>query len=547
MVLGSRSCFRSTSIGFRVCTVITALAITLPVASVLANAQTSVTACESACTSTDNQCSRYRGDQYKQCVKQCQTSCVPHRTPPPLLDLGCGNQKITGKIKCTIAQPPVNQHETPVPSVLFAPGDVVDIAADGCVQTGGSGNTWKRYVNPSGSNSESLYHGMIRIPTGTPNSALVEVRSLIGQRLLVSGSADIPASQMMLHLGYQDDDYSDNGYNDHDDGTEDQCKIGTGLDGGPAHITLTIYRGVRPDPPQSGYDFDVLSTKVDPNGLPFNPEWSWQLRHRDNIPDTEMCHNFSIREWSNIPPNPGAFMSPYFADCTDQADMSTVDLPSGVNEVLCDARSIPYYGDTFPGHVNWFPVTLEGFGGWITLGPDDDYTFSYTREDNSCPLCVNARDFVHVEFDSDETIDHFSSTEWNQLHKAVDDWMSAAGIVSYCETRGGCDLSEVRQAQQQVDALPKFFQGHTDLTGMFGLDGEHGLKSELHPLFAVALRRDKIDNNQNDEGWLMFVRNQGDEGFCSSHIWGLGLEDYTFRLPWRHPMLAVDVDRNKTA
>jgi len=550
MVLESQPCFRSTSTGFRVGTVITALAITLPVASVHASAQTSVTACESACTSTDNQCSRYRGDQYKQCVKQCQASCVPHRTPPTLLDPGCDNQKITGKIKCTIVQPPVNQHETPVPSVLFAPGDIVEISADGCVQTGGAGSTWKRYVNPSGPNSSSLYHGMIRIPTGTPNSALVEIRTLMSQRLLVTGSKDIPASQMMLHLGYQDDDYSDNGYNDHDDGTEDQCKIGTGLDGGPAHITLTIYRGVPPDPVQSGFAFDVMSSTFDPNGLPFNPAWSWQLRpgNRDKIPDTGMCHNFSVREWSTIPPNPDAIMSPYFADCTDQADESTVDQATGVNEALCDTYSIPYLGDTFPGHVNWFPVTVEGDGGWITLGDDDDYTFSYTRDDGSCLLCVNNRDFIHVEFDSDETVDHFSTTEWNQLHKAVDDFMSAAGVVKYCEERGGsgCGPSQVQEAQHQVDILPEFFQGHTILTGMFGLDGEHGLKSELHPLFAVALRRDKIDNSQNDEGWLMFVRNQGDEGFCSSHIWGLGLEDYTFRLPWRPGMLAVNVDRNKT-
>jgi hypothetical protein len=259
-----------------------------------------------------------------------------------------------------------------------------------------------------------------------------------------------------------------------------------------------------------------------------------------------MCHNFSVREWSTIPPNPDAILSPYFADCTDQADESTVDQPTGLNQALCDTYSIPYLGDTFPGHVNWFPVTVEGFGGWITLGDDDDYTFSYTRDDGSCPLCVNDRDFIHVEFDSDETVDHFSSTEWNQLHQAVDNFMSAAGTVKYCETRGGCPPSQLQEAQHQVDILPKFFQGHTILTGMFGLDGEHGLKSELHPLFAVALRRDKIDNSQNDEGWLMFVRNQGDEGFCSSHIWGLGLEDYTFRLPWRYGMLAVSVDSSKT-
>jgi hypothetical protein len=85
---------------------------------------------------------------------------------------------------------------------------------------------------------------------------------------------------------------------------------------------------------------------------------------------------------------------------------------------------------------------------------------------------------------------------------------------------------------------------------MFGLDGEHNLKAELHPLYAMA---NNISNNPNnigadasDEVWLMFVRNQGDEGFCSSQKWVAGFEDYTVRLPWREGMTSVDVNWDKT-
>jgi hypothetical protein len=45
---------------------------------------------------------------------------------------------------------------------------------------------------------------------------------------------------------------------------------------------------------------------------------------------------------------------------------------------------------------------------------------------------------------------------------------------------------------------------------------------------------------------LIFVRNQGDEGYCSSQSWDAGFEDYTFRLPWRAGMTSVDVNRIKT-
>jgi hypothetical protein len=186
-----------------------------------------------------------------------------------LLDPGCGNRSIQGKINCTIEQPDVTRHEKEYPEVQFAPADIVDVQADGCVQTGGWGSTWKRYVNPTGQdrNHQARYHGLIRFPGG----ALVTVQSASGSHhnLPVDG---VPLPQFVLHLGYDDDDYSGNGYNDHDDGTEDQCKTSGPNYGGPAYVTITIYRGVSPDAPvASRFDFDVLSNLADLNGFPYNP------------------------------------------------------------------------------------------------------------------------------------------------------------------------------------------------------------------------------------------------------------------------------------
>ncbi|HTC96072.1 MAG TPA: hypothetical protein VK699_21700, partial [Terriglobales bacterium] len=222
---------------------------------------------------------------------------------------------------------------------------------------------------------------------------------------------------------------------------------------------------------------------------------------------------------------PAEFMVPNFPDCTDQADTSTVDLPIGINATICNYGTIPYFGDTFAGHINWFPITIEGSAGWGDHGADDDYTFTYTSDGQDNPLSVNGRSGLHVEFDSDETIDNFSSDEWNAFHHAVDN-----------------DKTEAE----------KLFDGHTTmggytiLTGMFGLDGEHNLKAELHPLYALATRRDNFENDPSDEVWLMFARNYGDEGYCSSQFWDSGLEDYTFRLPWREGMNFVDVNWDKT-
>src|SRR5262249_21256909 len=125
--------------------------------------------CISQCQ--DN-CSDIDIKQRGQCMKSCEDKCEGKTHSNPYYDPGCFDRTVQGKIRAPIIQPPVNQHETPFPALVFAPNDLVQVSADGCVQTGGTGSTWKRYVNPSGPGAENKYHGLIRIPTGTKNSAL---------------------------------------------------------------------------------------------------------------------------------------------------------------------------------------------------------------------------------------------------------------------------------------------------------------------------------------------------------------------------------------
>ncbi len=128
---------------------------------------------------------------------------------------------------CHIDRPDVTHATEEYLAISLRPGDTVGISAQGCVQTGGGGSTWKRYVNPSGANSDHLYHGLISIPGVT--SGMVRLSTVVGNPSLP------PSTGGTLTLGYEDDDYSDNGYWSHDDGTEDQCK---GI--GAASLDLTI-------------------------------------------------------------------------------------------------------------------------------------------------------------------------------------------------------------------------------------------------------------------------------------------------------------------
>ncbi|MEU1276065.1 hypothetical protein [Streptomyces sp. NPDC005799] len=123
---------------------------------------------------------------------------------------GCSGTTLP--IDCTISEPVVTQHETTYP-FSFLPGDHVTVNAGGCVQTGGRGLTWKRYVDPA--SDSDLYHGLITIPGATGD--LERLVNVVGRQYVVGGRGG------SLKLGYEDDGYSDNGYTAHDNGTGNQC------------------------------------------------------------------------------------------------------------------------------------------------------------------------------------------------------------------------------------------------------------------------------------------------------------------------------------
>jgi hypothetical protein len=139
-------------------------------------------------------------------------AAAPTAVPATMFSDGCFST--ARPIDCTITEPVVNvpQHGY---GILFQPGDHVQVIAGGCVQTGGRGKTWKRYVDPASDND--LYHGLITIPGATGD--LDRLVNVVGRQFTVFGSGGF------LTLGYQDDSYGDNGYanrND-DNGTGNQC------------------------------------------------------------------------------------------------------------------------------------------------------------------------------------------------------------------------------------------------------------------------------------------------------------------------------------
>jgi len=154
----------------------------------------------------------------------------------------------------TIYSPHVHTPRTNYKNIRFQPGDRVTVQGSGCVQTGGIGDTWKRYVDPFAPDALHLYHGLVGMPYLTRSyvdsltvSGLVRIQRLIGKTYVIPPDRGDSSEPYYLRLGYEDTDYSDNGYDRHDNGTGGQCYRTVG-----AKVIVTITRDV----PTSG-DFNL--------------------------------------------------------------------------------------------------------------------------------------------------------------------------------------------------------------------------------------------------------------------------------------------------
>jgi hypothetical protein len=412
-----------------------------------------------------------------------------------------------------IDEPNVKKSIIEFQQIRFQPGDTVRVTGGGCVQTGGWGATWKRYVDPLGDNSDKLYHGMVLIP-GAIGELPANDLDRFARILIIKGhnfpvKAITEPRKQHLWLGYEDSKYSDNGYNDQDAGTQGQCRIGNSWVE-HAFVFITIIHGATP-PAGNLAPFDISANTVTPGNAPvddnfilLNPMWGRQITNHE-LPDKSQCGNGD----------------PYSAPCTTQPTEED-------HGFLCNEGTL----GIVDGHHNWVAGTYEGTifwndkSSWIA---DGDYNFRLVRPDDAGMTTENKiktgpnRKSMKLEFSSDETIDNFETPWWDAFHKAVDtdDFSAANSMVVGADGSAGA---------------------FGIVSGLIGLDCPHTCASEIHPVWAMAIR---VKSDPGDETWAVFVRRFGNEGFCSDHqhyLDDLANNTFTFRLPWRQGATDVGVN-----
>jgi hypothetical protein len=246
-------------------------------------------------------------------------------------------------------------------------------------------------------------------------------------------------------------------------------------------------------------------THMDGNQLPLDPFWAAQLEQPSSIP------SFQGQCGSDFN---GLYLPAVMAKCSDQVSMLTYNLYP--TDITSDFGHCSF--DPISGHINWTMATYTGsvyYQDWSKRWPwDDDDININLQPDNNAGLTADNNGYIGLEFDKGETLDNYSFGPWAVIDRDV----QCSLLISSCQS-----------------ALVNQFSGRPAVaTGVLGIDGVHGGYTEVHPVLAFAfLFTSGTSGDGEDETWLFFVRNVGNEGDCSyaNMSWGTG-GNYFINIPW---------------
>lgn len=254
--------------------------------------------------------------------------------------------------------------------------------------------------------------------------------------------------------------------------------------------------------------------RLDENGAPASPRWMVQRIGGDQplcLPDPDaddVCGKF--------PKSGGVPRGRPVCNSLASDESPASDVAHGV--VCSLGRGARY----FSGHLNFMPASYQGLI-WFQnhAWPDDDLDFDMLPllleedgvwrlrrhglttqrrieegliEDQELESTLRRKglDYVlHVEAKASESVDRFSQDWWDRFRMASRD-----------------------ERKDMVRGRPAV------VTGLLGLDAEHGAFTEIHPAHAVAIQTSCGAPVEGEPGefvdtWSFFIRNSGNLGWCS--------------------------------
>jgi hypothetical protein len=297
------------------------------------------------------------------------------------------------------------------------------------------------------------------------------------------------------------------------------------------------------DPSQA---LDLMEKGRDPNGILLAPSWSIQEKQAKVTDRTCAVDVLSPRicgGFPNVPDHdqPGSTYggSP---SCTGQATADPIG-HHGVNADLAHtlfsflsylgpkAANRPDWSHALLGHVNWRPVTFEGWLSFDDSGAADrDVNFALElNQDGGAPFTAKqlAADStleagqggrLHLEIQADQSTHHFGDS------LISDESHRPAELPRFLELTGAADNTPGREKLRR-----DLSRRRAVATGLLALDLDHEIFTELHPLYSLVWQDSCVGAT---ETWGLLFANRGAQGWVSSGLnHYLALPSFTVQIP----------------
>ena len=206
-------------------------------------------------------------------------------------------------------------------------------------------------------------------------------------------------------------------------------------------------------------DFTLVWDHEDANGAPLNPYWGLE-KTQNQIPPREESHH----------PYP-CERDPYSASCTENRGL-VLDPPRFPNSIVCKVGNL---GAKFNGHADWTVASQHGCAEWEDQSADSDYNFQLFPPDRYRSVVTKNNDHsIGLEFDYFETIVNSGLPFW-------------AGLRTEVQRENDDQRSHRPEIGKLLNPSNPNVDPRVAVLGLFGVDCEHGCKSEIHPVLAFAI------------------------------------------------------------
>ena len=240
------------------------------------------------------------------------------------------------------------------------------------------------------------------------------------------------------------------------------------------------------DPPQKDFTLVWDKDKVDANGSPLDPYWGLEKIQNELPPREGGSHPWPCE------------LDPYAAHCTENPT-PVQDLPQFPNSLICAVGNLQ---GKIHGHADWVVASQQGCVNWENQSFDGDYNFRLFPANRLRSFLTKNNDlFIGLEFDYYESIVNARLPFWQELRTEV-------------QRENDDQRSHDPEIRKILHPSEPTVDPRAVVLGLFGVDCEHGCKSEVHPVLGFAI---ETNPDPNDDTWVLFVRNWGDQGYCSRY------------------------------